>query len=208
MTLRVSDPFLSLKIVHCVLLFMLLFSGGLIIYSYQAYASHLVKTERSLEIAVNFLNSKINDSFTANEFILSTASMDCHSSEPTFNKVILEMPSIQTLNLIADNKVICSSLAVNVGEPVNPEEYLPVDVLVSRTIVPGKPILITKSQRGDFTVISTLHGPTLFSVIKLFNEQTYFTVDFPTSQIDVNLNVNNQKPLHDLYLQQSLVLVG
>ncbi|MBB1440053.1 EAL domain-containing protein [Shewanella sp. SG41-4] len=186
-----QQPFYRLKILHCVSLFSLLFVGGLIVYCYQGYASYKDKTDESIKFAVTFLDSKISDAFKANQLILSNATTDCATSASDFYQVILEVPSIQTINLIANNKVLCSSLPMNIGKSTDISTYGAVDLVISKYIVPGKPILITKSTKNDYSVMTTLHGPTLFSVIKLFNKNTHYSLHFPSNSIDLDLNIVN-----------------
>ncbi|MES1384167.1 CSS-motif domain-containing protein, partial [Vibrio cholerae] len=79
---------------------------------------------------------------------------------------LIAVPSIQSLNVVKNGTVVCSTYEPNIGGVRPSATFVNFNVITSAIVVPGKTIVVIKSGNDDLAVAASLHGFVLFGVVK------------------------------------------
>ncbi|MBD1573450.1 hypothetical protein HC725_09195 [Vibrio sp. S17_S38] len=171
-----SSPFLRLKLLHCSIIFILVFSLGIAALTIQSAYNYRTNTLDRMQLAINVLDGQIERAQSAVNTLLNTATDNCSESLPKILSVLVEKPSIQTISIVKDNQTICSSYPQLIGNKITSSDLTDISLFSSRYVAPGRTIIIVKGQNDKISITATLHGFNFLGVISLLEEKTPFHV--------------------------------
>lgn len=201
---RYHSPFLHLKIVHSCVIFISLFIIGISILTLQATHTYRALTLNRLELSVNLLNGQLQSAQSAVDELLEVATTDCQSSQNKILSLMVKQPSIQSINIIKDGVIICSSYPPLIGEKSSLTSLNSVNLITSSLVVQGKPILIVKGANNNFTVTASLHGFNFLGIIRLLEGDTPFHISTKQGWINSNDVLTTEQNNDSLHIDSKL----
>ncbi|NAZ94377.1 EAL domain-containing protein [Vibrio toranzoniae] len=94
------------------------------------------------------------------------------------SNALVAQPVIQSLNIVRNDEVICSTHKPNVGLRSGPGPFLNFHIMTSSIVLPGKTIVIIKEGDESFSVAATLYGFNLFGTFELLKKDATFHVNY------------------------------
>ncbi|AMF95833.1 EAL domain-containing protein [Vibrio fluvialis] len=184
MTLNNKSPFRRLKLFHSCYLFIglvLLTYGVLFFQSVQNYKS---ETRSRLSLSLEVLDGQFQAATEAVDNVLRHITGDCSADVNALGNTIIAVPSIQSLNVVKQGTVVCSTFEPNIGGVLPSTTFINFNVITSNIVVPGKTIVVIKSGNDDLAVAASLHGFILFGVVKILEMETPFHINTNTGWVN------------------------
>ena len=198
-----SSPFLRLKIIHCSIIFILFFSIGIATLTIQSVYNYRANTLERMQLSINLLDGQIERAQSAVDQMLNIATENCADSQPKILSILVEKPNIQTINIIKNDQIICSSYPQMVGKESSSAHLVGVNLFSSQYAAPGETIIIVKGQKDQLTIIATLHGFNFLGVINLLAEKVPFHIYTKQGWVNDNGILTTKLNLDTLHLHSS-----
>lgn len=204
-----KTPFLGQKRITSSAIFVvtLLLSWGMLYY--QTLQSYQAGVLSRLSLSLHVLDEQFKQADETVKALSQQVSGDCHQDQTTLMKTLVDVPSIQTLGIVKNGVVVCSTFPSIIGKPIPKGRFLDFNVLTSSLIVPGQLMFLLKSGEDDFFVAASLHGATLFSIVNVLDKNSNFHLNYQGGWVDdKNQLVTSPNPdnhyLHSDYFPYSI----
>lgn len=158
------------------MVFILLFFFGLLLLLSLSLKEYRDSTFERMHLAVHVLNGQISSAQNAIEDLLQVATDDCNETQSKILALMVKNPSVQSINLSKNDRVICSSYPKLIGEPTKQYKIEPVSLITSNLVAPGKTVILVQATNQDYLVIATLYGYNFSGIIRLLGEHTVFHI--------------------------------
>ena len=195
-----KSPFRRLKYLHSICLFfaLLLFTYGVLYY--QSLQNYKTETKSRLNLSLDVLDGHFDTATLAIANVLNLITGDCATDEKILSSTLVEVPSVQSINVLKKGVITCSTYKPIIGSISSSNTFVNFTTSTSKIIVPGKTIVIIKSGNDELSISASLHGFLLFGVIKILDIETPFHINTPAGWINDEQQLVTTKNHDTLYL--------
>ncbi|MBD1576895.1 EAL domain-containing protein [Vibrio sp. S11_S32] len=197
-----SNPFLRLKLTQCTVLFMFFLCTIFAIFFFQSWQNRRDEIFNELIIATNVLDRQITNANMVVDRILHQVTADCKKDSDIIDNVLLQFHSIQSINIMQGQSIICSSIERNIGVTKYKLNDKPLALITSRFTVPGQAIVLVSKSKDHFRVTATMQGSALLDVIQLLDMKHAFHINVKDRWLSDEGQLTSE-PNHDNFIVHS-----
>ncbi len=185
--------FLYVKNFHLSVVGFFLFFLSFLTFNYVTYFNN--SAINRMTSVVNVIDNKLGSYHSTIDDLFNQNISDCGKSMIYFRKLRISNPDIQSINIIKDDAIVCSSYPYIIGYKNRIENDTNIDLLMSDFLVPNKFILIIKKTKNKYSIVISVRDLTFTNLVKLSEGDLNFNINTDKFRVNSNgVDISNKTP--------------